>query len=160
MCCVVWFIITVITNWIFPCKEQKSHYVKNKWVLFFCKYSQMLWNIYLWCSMHYLVHIFMLFLPSTSITHCLALLFLLIILTYTCVITFVLLSICPLGLQPVFWSREDVGQWLRWAEREFALRPISSGSFQMNGKALLLLTKEDFRYRSPHSGDLHKFLYI
>ena len=23
----------------------------------------------------------------------------------------------------------------------------------MNGKALLLLTKEDFRYRSPHSGE-------
>lgn len=47
-----------------------------------------------------------------------------------------------------------MSQWLRWAEREFALRPISSGSFQMNGKALLLLTKEDFRYRSPHSGDV------
>ncbi|XP_041709403.1 transcription factor ETV6 isoform X1 [Coregonus clupeaformis] len=59
-----------------------------------------------------------------------------------------------LRLQPVFWSREDVGQWLRWAEREFALRPNTSGSFQMNGKALLLLTKEDFRYRSPHSGDV------
>ncbi|XP_059366511.1 transcription factor ETV6-like isoform X2 [Carassius carassius] len=57
-------------------------------------------------------------------------------------------------MQPVFWSREDVCQWLRWAEREFALRPISSASFQMNGKALLLLTKEDFRYRSPHSGDV------
>ncbi|KAM6986005.1 transcription factor ETV6 isoform 3-T3 [Aplochiton taeniatus] len=59
-----------------------------------------------------------------------------------------------LRLQPVFWSREDVAQWLRWAEREFALRPITSSSFQMNGKALLLLTKEDFRYRSPHSGDV------
>uniref|UniRef100_A0A3P9LTY0 Transcription factor ETV6 n=1 Tax=Oryzias latipes TaxID=8090 RepID=A0A3P9LTY0_ORYLA len=58
------------------------------------------------------------------------------------------------GLQPVFWSREDVAQWLRWAEKEFALRPITSGTFQMNGKALLLLTKEDFRYRSPHSGDV------
>ncbi|TRY87219.1 hypothetical protein DNTS_031738 [Danionella cerebrum] len=55
---------------------------------------------------------------------------------------------------PVLWSREDVSQWLRWAEREFALRPIPSGTFQMNGKALLLLTKEDFRYRSPHSGDV------
>ncbi|KAG8005816.1 Transcription factor ETV6, partial [Nibea albiflora] len=55
-------------------------------------------------------------------------------------------------MQPVFWSREDVAQWLRWSEKEFALRPITSGSFQMNGKALLLLTKEDFRYRSPHSG--------
>lgn len=60
----------------------------------------------------------------------------------------------PAGLQPVFWSRDDVAQWLRWAEKEFALRPITSGSFQMNGKALLLLTKEDFRYRSPHSGNL------
>ncbi|XP_061570738.1 transcription factor ETV6 [Cololabis saira] len=59
-----------------------------------------------------------------------------------------------LRLQPVFWSRDDVAQWLRWAEKEFALRPITSGTFQMNGKALLLLTKEDFRYRSPHSGDV------
>lgn len=59
-----------------------------------------------------------------------------------------------LRLQPVFWSREDVSQWLRWAEKEFALRPNTCGSFQMNGKALLLLTKEDFRYRSPHSGDV------
>ncbi|KAM4569359.1 transcription factor ETV6 isoform 2-T2 [Odontesthes bonariensis] len=59
-----------------------------------------------------------------------------------------------LRFQPVFWSREDVAQWLRWAEKEFALRPITSGTFQMNGKALLLLTKEDFRYRSPHSGDV------
>ncbi|KAJ0012534.1 hypothetical protein NQD34_016868 [Periophthalmus magnuspinnatus] len=58
------------------------------------------------------------------------------------------------GLQPVYWNREDVAQWLRWAEKEFALRPITSSSFQMNGKALLLLTKEDFRYRSPHSGDV------
>ncbi|KAG9329232.1 hypothetical protein JZ751_006437 [Albula glossodonta] len=56
------------------------------------------------------------------------------------------------GLQPMFWSREDVSQWLRWAEREFSLHPISSSTFEMNGKALLLLTKEDFRYRSPRSG--------
>lgn len=62
------------------------------------------------------------------------------------------LSFCP-GLQPVYWSREDVAQWLRWAEKEFSLRPIESSTFEMNGKALLLLTKEDFRYRSPHSGE-------
>ncbi|KAL4659385.1 transcription factor ETV6 isoform X3 [Arapaima gigas] len=59
-----------------------------------------------------------------------------------------------LCLQPVFWSREDVAQWLRWAEREFSLHPMVSGSFEMNGKALLLLTKEDFRLRCPHSGDV------
>lgn len=59
-----------------------------------------------------------------------------------------------LRLQPIYWSREDVAQWLRWAEKEFSLRPIESNTFEMNGKALLLLTKEDFRYRSPHSGDV------
>ncbi|KAG8513780.1 Transcription factor ETV6 [Galemys pyrenaicus] len=57
------------------------------------------------------------------------------------------------GLQPACWSREDVAQWLKWAENEFSLRPIDSNTFEMNGKALLLLTKEDFRYRSPHSGE-------
>ncbi|ELK32890.1 Transcription factor ETV6 [Myotis davidii] len=59
-----------------------------------------------------------------------------------------------LRLQPVYWSRDDVAQWLKWAENEFSLRPIDSNTFEMNGKALLLLTKEDFRYRSPHSGDV------
>ncbi|KAJ8790963.1 hypothetical protein J1605_021057 [Eschrichtius robustus] len=54
-------------------------------------------------------------------------------------------------LQPMYWSRDDVAQWLKWAENEFSLRPIDSNTFEMNGKALLLLTKEDFRYRSPHS---------
>uniref|UniRef100_UPI003510D283 2TEL/Non-receptor tyrosine-protein kinase TNK1 fusion protein n=1 Tax=Homo sapiens TaxID=9606 RepID=UPI003510D283 len=59
-----------------------------------------------------------------------------------------------LRLQPIYWSRDDVAQWLKWAENEFSLSPIDSNTFEMNGKALLLLTKEDFRYRSPHSGDV------
>uniref|UniRef100_A0A8D0BPG7 Transcription factor ETV6 n=1 Tax=Salvator merianae TaxID=96440 RepID=A0A8D0BPG7_SALMN len=59
-----------------------------------------------------------------------------------------------LRLQPIYWTRDDVAQWLKWAEKEFSLRPIDSNTFEMNGKALLLLTKEDFRYRSPHSGDV------
>ncbi|KAM4676577.1 transcription factor ETV6 isoform 2-T2 [Discoglossus pictus] len=59
-----------------------------------------------------------------------------------------------LRLPPIHWSREDVSQWLRWAEIEFALRSIENNTFEMNGKALLLLTKEDFRYRCPHSGDV------
>uniref|UniRef100_A0A2D4LFS5 PNT domain-containing protein n=2 Tax=Micrurus spixii TaxID=129469 RepID=A0A2D4LFS5_9SAUR len=46
-----------------------------------------------------------------------------------------------LRLQPVYWSRDDVGQWLKWAEKEFSLRTIDSNTFEMNGKALLLLTK-------------------
>ncbi|XP_078273152.1 transcription factor ETV6 [Rhinoraja longicauda] len=59
-----------------------------------------------------------------------------------------------LRLQPVFWSRLDVGQWLKWAEQEYSLRPMDCNMFEMNGKALCLLTKEDFRYRCPHSGDV------
>ncbi|KAG8438724.1 hypothetical protein GDO86_005062 [Hymenochirus boettgeri] len=59
-----------------------------------------------------------------------------------------------LRVPPSQWSREDVSHWLRWAEAEFSLHPIASNSFEMNGKALLLLTKEDFRYRCPHSGDV------
>ncbi|XP_041111304.1 transcription factor ETV6-like isoform X2 [Polyodon spathula] len=59
-----------------------------------------------------------------------------------------------LRLLPLYWSREDVVQWLQWAEKEFSLHPIDSNTFEMNGKALLLLTKEDFRYRCPHSGDV------
>ncbi|KAG9472243.1 hypothetical protein GDO78_020589 [Eleutherodactylus coqui] len=59
-----------------------------------------------------------------------------------------------LRLPPSHWSREDVSQWLRWAESEFSLHSIENNTFEMNGKALLLLTKEDFRYRCPHSGDV------
>ncbi|XP_030070817.1 transcription factor ETV6 isoform X2 [Microcaecilia unicolor] len=59
-----------------------------------------------------------------------------------------------LRLQPAYWNRDDVAQWLKWAEKEFSLRTLDSNTFEMNGKALLLLTKEDFRYRSPHSGDV------
>ncbi|XP_040293121.1 transcription factor ETV6 isoform X2 [Bufo bufo] len=59
-----------------------------------------------------------------------------------------------LRLPPSHWSRDDLSQWLRWAENEFALHPIENNTFEMNGKALLLLTKEDFRYRCPHSGDV------
>ncbi|XP_075925576.1 uncharacterized protein LOC116945628 isoform X3 [Petromyzon marinus] len=56
----------------------------------------------------------------------------------------------PLNLaaHPFVWSKDDVAQWLRWAEEEFSLRAVDSGQFEMNGKALCLLTKDDFRYRS------------
>uniref|UniRef100_G1TVM5 Transcription factor ETV6 n=1 Tax=Oryctolagus cuniculus TaxID=9986 RepID=G1TVM5_RABIT len=59
-----------------------------------------------------------------------------------------------LRLQPALWSREDVLHWLRWAEREYALRSPSELGFQMNGRALCFLTKDDFRLRAPGSGDV------
>ncbi|XP_038675969.1 transcription factor ETV6-like isoform X3 [Scyliorhinus canicula] len=57
-----------------------------------------------------------------------------------------------LKTQPSLWSKADVIQWLKWAEREYSLRFIEENKFEMNGKALCLLTKDDFRYRSPSSG--------
>lgn len=56
--------------------------------------------------------------------------------------------------QPSLWSKTDVAQWLKWAEREYSLHFIEENKFEMNGKALCLLTKDDFRYRSPGAGDV------
>ncbi|NWX56920.1 ETV7 factor, partial [Promerops cafer] len=58
------------------------------------------------------------------------------------------------GIQPSLWSKDDVTHWLRWAEEEYSLRPAAEGEFQMNGKALCILTKDDFRRRAPSSGDV------
>ncbi|KFV79987.1 Transcription factor ETV7, partial [Struthio camelus australis] len=54
-------------------------------------------------------------------------------------------------IQPSLWSKEDVIHWLRWAEKEYSLRQTDESKFEMNGKALCILTKDDFRYRAPNS---------
>ncbi|XP_046748511.1 ets DNA-binding protein pokkuri isoform X1 [Diprion similis] len=59
-----------------------------------------------------------------------------------------------LASDPRIWSREDVAAFLRWAEREFDLPQFDMEMFQMNGKALCLLTKSDFGERCPGAGDL------
>ncbi|XP_037336179.1 transcription factor ETV7 [Pungitius pungitius] len=59
-----------------------------------------------------------------------------------------------LRINPFLWDREDVGHWLHWAQREYSLRRPEKGRFEMNGRALCLLTKEDFRRRCPSSGDV------
>ncbi|XP_023368667.1 transcription factor ETV7 isoform X2 [Otolemur garnettii] len=56
-----------------------------------------------------------------------------------------------LRIQPALWSREDVGHWLRWAEREYSLQRTWEQEFAMNGRALCILTKDDFRRRAPGS---------
>ncbi|XP_013833302.1 transcription factor ETV7 isoform X2 [Sus scrofa] len=56
-----------------------------------------------------------------------------------------------LRIQPVLWSREDVLHWLRWAEQEYSLQHTGEHSFEMNGRALCILTKDDFRLRAPAS---------
>ncbi|KAM9234539.1 transcription factor ETV7 [Dugong dugon] len=59
-----------------------------------------------------------------------------------------------LRIQPALWSREDVLHWLRWAEQEYSLRRTGEHGFEMNGRALCILTKDDFRHRAPASGDV------
>lgn len=59
-----------------------------------------------------------------------------------------------LRINPSLWNKEDVNLWLRWAQREYSLRRADHQGFEMNGKALCLLTKEDFRLRCPSSGDV------
>ncbi|XP_053459465.1 transcription factor ETV7 isoform X1 [Nycticebus coucang] len=59
-----------------------------------------------------------------------------------------------LRIQPALWSRADVLHWLRWAEREYALQRTREHAFAMNGRALCILTKDDFRRRAPGSGDV------
>ncbi|XP_066245664.1 ets DNA-binding protein pokkuri [Euwallacea similis] len=66
-----------------------------------------------------------------------------------------------LSSDPRGWSREDVSIFLRWAEREYDLQPIDMDMFQMNGKAMCLLTRTDLSERAPGSGDvLHNVLQI
>ncbi|XP_062834520.1 transcription factor ETV7 isoform X2 [Anolis carolinensis] len=56
-----------------------------------------------------------------------------------------------LRIQPSLWSKDDVIHWLRWAEKEYSLRESDESKFEMNGKALCILTKEDFKLRAPNS---------
>ncbi|XP_072498012.1 transcription factor ETV7 isoform X2 [Notamacropus eugenii] len=57
-----------------------------------------------------------------------------------------------LRIQPSLWSKEDVIHWLKWAEQEYSLPQTLEHKFEMNGKALCILTKDDFKYRAPGSG--------
>ncbi|XP_072498011.1 transcription factor ETV7 isoform X1 [Notamacropus eugenii] len=59
-----------------------------------------------------------------------------------------------LRIQPSLWSKEDVIHWLKWAEQEYSLPQTLEHKFEMNGKALCILTKDDFKYRAPGSGDV------
>jgi ETS translocation variant 6/7 len=63
--------------------------------------------------------------------------------------------------EPRAWGREEVTIFLRWCEREFDLPKFEVDLFQMNGKALCFLTKNDLAERCPGAGDiLHNVLQM
>lgn len=66
-----------------------------------------------------------------------------------------------LATDPRIWTRDDVVAFLHWCEREFDLQPFDMEMFQMNGKAICLLTRNDLSERSPGAGDvLHNVLQL
>lgn len=66
-----------------------------------------------------------------------------------------------LSADPRLWNREDVAMFLQFCEREFDLPKFDLDLFQMNGKALCLLTKNDLAERIPGAGDvLHNVLQM
>lgn len=66
-----------------------------------------------------------------------------------------------LASDPRLWGREEVVVFLRWTEREFDLPKFELDLFQMNGKAICLLTKNDLAERCPGAGDIiHNVLQL
>jgi len=69
----------------------------------------------------------------------------------------------PGGLpsDPRTWSRDDVVQFLQYCEKEFDLEKIDMDKFQMNGKALCFLSKNDLAERCSGAGDvIHNILQM
>ncbi len=66
-----------------------------------------------------------------------------------------------LSSDPRIWGRDEVVVFLRWTEHEFDLPKFELDLFQMNGKALCLLTKNDLAERCPGAGDIiHNVLQL
>lgn len=66
-----------------------------------------------------------------------------------------------LSTDPRLWGRDEVVTFLRWTEREFDLPKFELDLFQMNGKAICLLTKNDLAERCPGAGDIiHNVLQL
>ncbi|XP_032243207.2 transcriptional regulator Erg isoform X2 [Nematostella vectensis] len=53
---------------------------------------------------------------------------------------------------PRLWTREDVTSWLRWISEAYSLENVKLDRFEMNGKALCLMTLDMFLYRVPEGG--------
>ncbi|KAK3585429.1 hypothetical protein CHS0354_020146 [Potamilus streckersoni] len=59
-----------------------------------------------------------------------------------------------LAKHPQRWTKDEVGVWLTWCSEEYAIETVSAEKFDMNGKALCLLSRSDFMERVPKNGDV------
>ncbi|PVD33933.1 hypothetical protein C0Q70_05195 [Pomacea canaliculata] len=55
---------------------------------------------------------------------------------------------------PYMWTKDDVRAWLKFCSDEFSIQHVRPERFDMNGKALCLLNRNDFMERDPSSGDV------
>ena len=55
---------------------------------------------------------------------------------------------------PRCWTREQVGLWLKYSSVRYQLDNVQCERFPMNGKGLLLMTRDMFVYRVCEGGGL------
>eukprot|EP00058_Branchiostoma_floridae_P024639 XP_002610129.1 hypothetical protein BRAFLDRAFT_89823 [Branchiostoma floridae] len=59
------------------------------------------------------------------------------------------------AFDPMMWSPEHVRQWLHWAIKEYNLQGVEPARFDMDGKELCRLQRDDFvRLTNVHNGDV------
>ncbi|XP_064480451.1 SAM pointed domain-containing Ets transcription factor-like [Ornithodoros turicata] len=62
-----------------------------------------------------------------------------------------ILNISP---NPYQWTTSNVQSWLVWTQQQFGYPAIRPDYFNMDGAGLCTLSEDDFRMRSPMSGDV------
>ncbi|GFY51031.1 transcriptional regulator Erg [Trichonephila inaurata madagascariensis] len=56
---------------------------------------------------------------------------------------------------PVLWNPEHVKQWLEWAVKEYNLHEVDAARFNVIGRELCQLTRDDFsRLTNPYNGEV------
>ena len=88
---------------------------------------------------------------------CIPIMYVCVIMNYVCVRIGALPSLTIPHIfppDPRSWTREQVSMWLNRAATQFELSNTFPERFPMNGKGLLLMTKEMFLYRVPEGGGL------
>ncbi|XP_028925624.1 SAM pointed domain-containing Ets transcription factor [Ornithorhynchus anatinus] len=62
---------------------------------------------------------------------------------------------------PADWSPGNVQKWILWTEHQYRLPPVGRAFQELTGRELCAMSEEQFRQRSPLSGDvLHAHLDI